>query len=76
MDEILTVIIEDGNAHDRFAVALSVPGVGVVGHVPHEFARLVRYFLNHGETLTCKVSGRKQLGKGLEVPFIYWYHGK
>ena len=54
----------------RFAVALSAPGVGVIGHVPREFSRVVRHFLLHGGTLTCKVSGRRQRGKGLEVPCL------
>ena len=43
---MLTVIAEDGNRHDRFAVALSVPEIGVVGHV-----RTSRVFLR-GETLS------------------------
>ena len=30
IDEILTVVVQDGNVHDRFAVALSVPGVGTL----------------------------------------------
>ena len=30
-------ITEDSNTHDTFAVALSAPGVGVIGHVPREF---------------------------------------
>ena len=30
-------ITEDSNTHDRFAVALSAPGVGVIGHVPREY---------------------------------------
>ena len=64
-------ITEDSNTHDRFAVALSAPGVGVIGHVPREFSRVVRHFLLHGGTLTCKVSGRRQRGKGLEVPCLY-----
>ena len=64
-------ITEDSNTHDRFTVALSAPGVGVIGHVPREFSRVVRHFLLHGGTLTCKVSGRRQYGKGLEVPCLY-----
>ena len=64
-------ITEDSNTHDRFAVALSAPGVGVIGHVPREFSRVVRYFLLHGGTLTCKVSGRRQRGKGLKVPCLH-----
>ena len=35
INEILTVISEDSNPHDRFAVVLSARRVGVVGHVPH-----------------------------------------
>ena len=67
---------EDSNTHDRFAVALSAPGVGVIGHVPRVFSRVVRHFLLHGGTLTCKVSWRRQLGKGLKVPCLYTFHGK
>ena len=47
IDEVLTVIAEDGNRHDRFAVALSVPEIGVVGHVPREFSCVVRHFREH-----------------------------
>ena len=65
-------ITEDSNTYNRCAVALSAPGVGVIGHVPHEFSRVVRHFLLHGGTLTCKVSGRRR-GKGLEVPCLYTY---
>ena len=63
-------ITKDSNTHARFAVALSAPEVGLIGHVPREFSRVVRHFLLHGGTLTCKVSGRRQRGKGLEVPCL------
>ena len=55
------------NTHDRFAVALSAPGVGVIGHVPREFSRVVRHFCS---TEGCLL-GRRQRGKGLEVPCLY-----
>ena len=32
---------------------------------------MVRHFLLHGGMPTCKVSGRRQRGKGLEVPCLY-----
>ena len=39
IDEILTAITEDMQCtHDRFAVALFTPGVGVIGHVSILFA--------------------------------------
>ena len=43
-------ITEDSNTHDRFAVALSAPGVGVIGHVPREFSRVVRHFAPQRDT--------------------------
>ena len=33
IDEIVTAITKDSNTHDRFAVALSAHGVGMVEHV-------------------------------------------
>ena len=44
-------ITEDSNTHDSFAVALSAPGVGVIGHVPHEF-------LVWCDALFCSTEGR------------------
>ena len=55
-------ITEDSNTHDRFAVVLSAPGVGVIGHIPREF--LVWY-----DTF-CSTE-RCLLAKHLEVPCLY-----
>ena len=62
IDEIVTAITEDSNTHDRFAVALSAPGVGVIGHVPRKFSRVVRHFLLHGGMLT-KYLGEDNVAK-------------
>ena len=37
------------DTHDQFAEALSVHVIGMVGHVPREFPRVVQHFLHHGE---------------------------
>ena len=37
----------------------------VVGHLPHEFevSRLLTFFIRHGGTIICEVTGHKRLGK-------------
>ena len=39
-------IAKNANYHDQFAVPLSVPEIGIVGHVPREFSCVVRHFLS------------------------------
>ena len=43
----------------------------IVGHVPRELSRVYWYFIRHGETISCEVTGSRQRGVGLEVPCVY-----
>ena len=57
--EVFTVARETGNTADRFAVAVTKDDM-VVGHVPREFSKLCWYFLRHGGTIACEVTGRRK----------------
>ena len=63
------------NVHDRCAVCLRKSGA-IVGHVPHEISRVLGTFIRHGGNVSCRVSGRRKLGHGLEVPCTYVLAGK
>ena len=77
--EMLRVHCEDGNTHDRYAVATSCDG-SVVGHLPIEFSRISWHFLQHGGRILCEITGRRKrstaLLKGLVVPCTYTFLGK
>ena len=72
----LTGSVEANNPHDGFAVALSVSEIGVVGHVPRKISCTISRFMSHGGMVTCTIMGRRQRGKGLEVPCTYSFNGK
>ena len=55
LGEILTVIPELENNHDRHAVCVKKERE-IVGHVPCELSRAVWHFLMHGGQLTCEVN--------------------
>ena len=73
--EVLAVQAEEDNSEDQYAVAVLKAG-GVVGHVPREYSRIFYYFLRHGGTIECAVSGHRKHGVGLEVPCMYTFHGR
>ena len=75
LGEIMSVDREHGNLHDRYAVCL-LKGGSIVGHVPRELAKYFWFFLAHGGTIICEVSGSRKHGKGLEVPCTYTFVGK
>ena len=62
--------IEELNRHDRCAVAIKVSGDNV-GHVPHEFSKIVCYFIKNGSRVTGEVRAKRQRSavnmKGLEI---------
>ena len=63
------------NSFDLFAVATTQHGQ-IVGHMPKEISRVSFFFLQHGGSITCEVTGpRKHSGKGLVVPCTYEYVG-
>ena len=70
----LSLVTEDGNEHDKYAVAVIKDGY-VVGHMPRSLSRVSWYFLKRGGCISCRVTGRRKLGVGLEVPCVYVYHG-
>ena len=73
--EELEVYREPDNVHDRRAVCVKKSGA-IVGHVPCEISRVLGKFIRHGGTVSCRVSGSRQLGHGLEVPCTYVLAGK
>ncbi len=42
--EVLELLREEGNEHDRFAVCLLKPRAETVGHVPRELSRKIWHF--------------------------------
>ncbi len=42
-----------------------------VGHVPREVSRIFTFFMRHGGTITCEITGHRKFGNGLEVPCCY-----
>ena len=73
--EVLPVQEELGNEHDSYAVSVQKAGI-IVGHVPHEVSRIFTFFIRHGGTTVCEVTGHRKPGKGLEVPCCYKLTGK
>ena len=70
LGEQLTLEREDENSHDRHAVSV-MKGDAIVGHVPRELSRAYWYFIRHGGTISCEVTGSRKRGIGLEVPCVY-----
>ena len=56
--------------HDRRAVCLKKSGA-IVGHVLCELSRVLVKFICHGGNVCCRVSGKRKLRHGLEVPCTY-----
>ena len=46
-----------------------------IGHVPRGISKLCWHFLGHNGKVTCEVTGKRKLGKGLEVPCAYKFIG-
>ncbi len=69
--EILHTELETMNSFDPFAVATTQHGQ-IVGHMPKEISRVSFFFLQHGGSITCEVTGpRKHSGnsdKGISGP--------
>ena len=61
---------EDGNSSDRHAVSV-MKDSAIVGHVPRDLLQAYWYFIRHGGTISCEVTGSRQRGVGLEVPCVY-----
>jgi len=74
LEEVLDVACESDNAYDSHAVAILKMGVGIIGHAPREHSRVFWSFLEGGGSISCRVNGARQLGKGLEVPCLYVFN--
>ena len=71
--EIATTAIENGNIHDRYAVAvLESETLCCVGHIPREISRECYFFLRTGGRIKVLLTGKRRRSDlpqgGLEVP--------
>ena len=73
--ELLEVMVEEGNSEDQYAVGIYKSTI-LVGHVPRELSRTFYFFISHGGSIECRVSGHRKFGVGLEVPCTYSMRGK
>ena len=73
--EMVELIPESGNEHDRYAVKM-MKDDETVGHAPKEISKIFYYFLQHNGRINAEVTGHRGYGKGLEVPFKYILAGK
>jgi hypothetical protein len=73
--ETLSLMTEDANAHDSQAVAV-MKGGSIVGHAPRGLARVFFFFIEHGGSISCEITGHRKYGCGLEVPCCYKLTGK
>ena len=64
--EILNLEQEIWNSHNLFAITVK-KGATIVGRVPREHSKIYWNFLQRGGLIRCEVTGRRQLGKGLEA---------
>jgi hypothetical protein len=75
IDELLQCTQDIGNQNDKHAVAVLHKGT-IVGHVPREHAKVFRFFLKRGGTVTVKVTGTQENnGIGIELPAVYTFSG-
>ena len=72
--EELLLSCEEGNGHDKHAVAVRTAADGaVVGHAPREMSCVFWFFIRHRGEIQCKVTGKRKLGNNLEVPCTYHF---
>ena len=64
--EELSVEREDDNQHDNG---------NIIVHVLRSISRVSWFFLTHGGDITCRITGKRKLGVGLEVPCVYLFAG-
>ena len=70
---------EEDNAHDPYAVAV-LKSATVVGHLPRKVSTLCSLFIRRGETIRCRITGRRRYSAdlpqgGLEVPCRLRFEG-
>jgi hypothetical protein len=79
VDEELACAQEPDNLRDPFAVAV-VKSRQTVGHVPKKISSVCSLFLQHGGSITCKVTGRRRHSEdlpqgGLEISCTLAFEG-
>uniref|UniRef100_A0A1X7SF53 HIRAN domain-containing protein n=1 Tax=Amphimedon queenslandica TaxID=400682 RepID=A0A1X7SF53_AMPQE len=74
LGETLKLERENDNPYDQYAVTINKDGE-VVGRVPKELSRIFSNFMLSGGDIECKITGKRKLGKGLEVPCVYICNG-
>ena len=77
-EELTTQPDPDGRKFgDKHSVAVMKDGV-TVGHLPKDISCLAKYFIVHGGTIKCKVTGKKKPSKMLRGALYIriWYEGK
>ncbi len=65
---------EERNDHDNHAVAV-MKNDNVVGNVPRSISKVTWFFLKRSGKVTCRITGKRKYGVGLEVPCVYTYSG-
>ena len=78
--EELTCLREEDSDKDRYAVAVTKSGSGVVGHVPRRISAACALFLQKGGSICCTVTGARKYSTdlpqgGLEVPCYLTFKG-
>ena len=65
---------EEDNQHDQHAVAVVIRmAISLV--TCRVLSRVSFFFLERGGDITCRITGRRKFGNGLEVPCVYLYAG-
>ena len=72
--QLLPVLAEPGNRHDKRAIAVYHDGE-IVGHTPRELSKIFWFFLKHNGKIVCEITEWRKHGKGLEVPCVYKLNG-
>lgn len=80
INEELTCVVEKGNAHDPYAVAVT-KGELIVGHLPCKIPAACSLFLHRNGLITARVTDTRQYSidlpqGGLEVPCVLKFVGE
>uniref|UniRef100_A0A1X7V6W2 HIRAN domain-containing protein n=1 Tax=Amphimedon queenslandica TaxID=400682 RepID=A0A1X7V6W2_AMPQE len=81
MSEVLPCEREIDNRRDTFAVRVSKPGTGTVGHLPRLISAACSVFLRRGGIITCTVTCSRRYSRdftqgGLELPCLLTFTSK
>ena len=56
--EVLDIGVENDNAHDHFSIGIHKASI-ILSHILCELLRTLYFFLRHGGSVTCKISGHR-----------------